>query len=99
MYLIKRILHNWDDEKCVAILRNCRRTMKPDGRVLAVDAIIPAGNAAHQSKPMDFMMLAARTGQERTEAELHPLFEAAGLRLARVLPTASVMSIAEGVPR
>lgn len=99
VYLIKRILHNWDDEKCVAILRNCRRAMKPDGRVLAVDAIIPAGDGAHQSKPMDFMMLAARTGRERTEAELHPLFEAAGLRLARVLPTASVMSIAEGVPR
>ncbi|GAA4318970.1 SAM-dependent methyltransferase [Actinomadura luteofluorescens] len=98
VYLIKRILHNWDDEKCVAILRNCRRAMKPDGRVLAVDAIVPAGNEAHQSKPMDFMMLAARTGRERTEAELHPLFEAAGLRLARVLPTASVMSIAEGVP-
>lgn len=99
VYLIKRILHNWNDEQCVTILRNCRRAMKPDGRILAVDAIIPAGNDAHQSKPMDFMMLAARTGRERTETELRPLFEAADLRLARVLPTPSVMSIAEGVPR
>lgn len=99
VYLVKRILHNWNDERSIQILRNCREAMKPGSRVLVVDAVIPAGNEPHQSKAMDLMMLAALTGQERTETELAPLFDAAGLRLSRIIRTPSVMSIAEGVPR
>ncbi|HEV3001233.1 MAG TPA: methyltransferase [Solirubrobacteraceae bacterium] len=95
--VLKRILHNWDDDDCVRILESCRRALAPGGRVLVVDAIIPAGNAPHQSKEMDLMMLAALTGRERTADQLEPLFAAAGLRLDRVVPTPSVMSIAEGV--
>jgi hypothetical protein len=98
VYLLKRILHNWDDEQSVRILRNCRTAMHPGGRVIVVDAIVPPGNTPHQSKEMDFMMLAAHTGQERTEAELGRVFATAGLRLTRVIPTESVMAIAEGVP-
>ncbi|WP_159941982.1 MULTISPECIES: methyltransferase [unclassified Nocardiopsis] len=98
VYLLKRILHNWDDERSVRILENCRRAMAPGGRVLVVDAVIPPGGGMHQSKAMDLMMLAALTGQERSEAELEPLFTAAGLRLSRVIGTPSVMSVAEGVP-
>lgn len=99
VYVLKRILHNWDDERCVRILRNCRAAMAPGGRVLVIDAVVPPGDGAHQSKAMDFMMLAARTGRERTVAQLEPLFDAAGLRIARVITTASVMSIVEGVAR
>ncbi|MEV6814715.1 methyltransferase [Micromonospora sp. NPDC051296] len=98
VHVLKRILHNWDDEHSVRILANCRRVMPAHGRVLMVDAIVPEGNDPHQSKEMDFMMLAARTGQERTADELVPLFEAAGLRLERVVGTSSVMSVAVGVP-
>lgn len=97
--LVKRILHNWNDEDSVRILRCCRRAVKPGGRVLVIDAIIPAGSEAHPSKEMDFMMLANLIGRERTADELDRLFTAAGLRLTRVIPTASVMSIAEAVPR
>jgi hypothetical protein len=97
IYLLKRIIHNWDDEQCVRILRNCRRAMTPGGRVVVIDAIIPPGNDPHQSKAMDLMMLSALTGRERTEAELATLFEASGLRLVQVVPTDSVMSVAEGV--
>lgn len=95
--VLKRILHNWDDEDSTRILANCRRALAPGGRVLVVDAIVPEGNAAHQSKGMDLMMLAALTGRERTAEQLEPLFAAAGLRLDRVIVTPSVMSIAEGV--
>ncbi|WP_018585177.1 methyltransferase [Salinispora arenicola] len=98
VHVLKRILHNWDDERSLRILANCRRAMPSHGRVLVIDAIVPEGNTPHQSKQMDFMMLAARTGQERTVAELAPLFGAAGLRLDQVVGTASVMSIAVGVP-
>jgi hypothetical protein len=94
--VLKRILHNWDDRDCVRILEGCARALRPGGRVLAIDAIIPGDNRAHQSKGLDVMMLAALTGRERTAAQIERLFAAAGLRLERVIDTASVMSIAEG---
>jgi hypothetical protein len=95
--VVKRVVHNFDDEDAVRVLASCRRALAPGGRVLVVDAIPPQGNAPHQSKGMDLMMLAAVTGRERTAGQLEPLFAAAGLRLARVIPTPSPMSIAEGV--
>jgi predicted transcriptional regulator len=97
VYLLKRIVHNWDDEQSVRILGNCRRAMSRGGKVLLVDAIIPEDDRPHQSTAMDLMMLSIRTGQERTTAELRGLFQAAGLDLVRVIPTSTVMSIAEGV--
>jgi orsellinic acid C3-O-methyltransferase len=95
--VLKRILHNWNDQECVRILANCKRALAPAGRVLVIDAIIPDGNADHQSKALDLMMLAALTGRERTADQLDRLFGAAGLRLNRVVATPTVMSIAEGV--
>lgn len=95
--VLKRVLHNFDDDDCVRILSNCRRALAPGGRVLWIDAIIPEDNAPHQSKGMDLMMLAALTGRERTPGQLEPLFGAAGLRLSRVIATPSPMSIAEGL--
>ncbi|OOC53338.1 MULTISPECIES: methyltransferase [Nocardiopsis] len=97
VHLLKRILHNWDDEQSVRILENCRRALRPGGRVLVVDAIVPQDGTEHQGKAMDLMMLAALTGRERSAAELEPLFTEAGLRLSRVMGTSSVMSVAEGV--
>jgi hypothetical protein len=96
-YLLKRILHDWDDDQCVGILRNCRQAMAPGGRVLVVDAVIPPGNAPHQGKTLDLMMMASLVGRERTQADFARLFDTAGLRLARVIPTPTVLSIVEGV--
>ncbi|GAA4447462.1 methyltransferase [Phytohabitans houttuyneae] len=96
--VLKRIVHNLDDGDTVRLLRNCRAALRPGGAVLVVDAIVPAGRDPHQSRAMDFMMLAAMTGQERTEAELAPLLAEAGLRPARLIPTPSVMSVVEAVP-
>ncbi|TVT14158.1 methyltransferase [Amycolatopsis rhizosphaerae] len=95
--VLKRILHNWDDQDSVRILSSCRRALEPGGRVLVVDAVVPEDGGKHQSHLMDLMMLGAFTGQERTAAELRPLFAAAGLRVTRVVPTSSVMSIVEAV--
>lgn len=97
VYLLKRILHNLGDGDCVRLLRNCRDAVRPGGTVLVIDAIVPAAHTAHQSRAMDFMMLAAMTGKERTEAELAPLLAEAGLRPTRLIPTPSVMSVVEAV--
>ncbi|MFE2869592.1 methyltransferase [Embleya sp. NPDC059259] len=96
IHLLKRILHDWDDEQCVRILRNCRRAMGPRGRVLVVDAVLPQGNEPHQGKTLDLMMMASLVGRERTEADFARLFDAADLRLNRVIATPTVLSIVEG---
>ncbi|MBF6329820.1 methyltransferase [Nocardia transvalensis] len=97
VHVLKRIIHNWDDQQCVQILGTCRRALRPGGRVLVIDAIVPPGEDSHQSKAMDFMMLAAFTGRERTAEELRPLFADAGLRMTRVTATSTPMSVIEAV--
>ncbi len=98
LYIFKRVLHDWDDETCVSLLRQCRQVLPRTGRVLVIDAVIPPGNDPHPAKIVDVIMLTALTGRERTEPEFRALFDAAGLRLTRVLPTPSTLSIVEGVP-
>jgi O-methyltransferase domain len=66
------------------------------GRVIVVDAVVPAGNEFHLSKPSDLLMMVLLDGRERTEADFRALFSRAGLKLNRIVPTASVVSIVEG---
>ncbi|GAA1404472.1 O-methyltransferase [Kitasatospora putterlickiae] len=95
--LLKRITHDWDDDACAALLGHCRRALRPGGRVLVLDAVVPSGNAPHQSKALDLMMMASLTGRERTEDDFAELFARAGLKLSRVIPTPTVLSVVEAV--
>ncbi|MFJ8622025.1 methyltransferase [Kitasatospora sp. NPDC093550] len=97
VHLLKRITHDWDDDECVTLLAHCRRALRPGGRVLVLDAVVPSGNAPHQAKALDLMMMASLTGRERTEADFAELFARAGLRLSRVIPTPTVLSVVEAV--
>ncbi|MFC5663953.1 methyltransferase [Kitasatospora misakiensis] len=97
VHLLKRITHDWDDDSCVTLLGHCRRALRPGGRILVLDAVVPPGNAPHQSKALDLMMMASLTGRERTEADFAELFGRAGLRLSRVIPTPTVLSVVEAV--
>lgn len=97
VYVMKHIIHDWDDEKCVTILNNIREAMGEDGRVLTCEVVVPEGNDPHFSKFMDLEMLVSPGGVERTEKEYRDLYAAAGLRLTRIIPTASAYSIIEGV--
>ncbi len=96
-YLMKYILHDWDDERCLQILRHCRGAMAPGGRVLVADHVIPRGNAPDRGKLMDLNMFTLLRGKERTRVEFRDLFAAAGLRLQRVVPTESTLSVLEAV--
>jgi hypothetical protein len=95
LYTMQYVLHDWNDEDCVRILRNCRQVMAPGGRVLVIDAVVPPGNNPHLSKTIDVLMLAAVPGRERTESDFSALFAAAGLRLTRVIPKPGALSIVE----
>jgi hypothetical protein len=94
-YLMKYILHDWDDAKCARILALCRDAMAPGGRVLAVDRVIAPGNDADWSKWLDINMLVGPGGQERTLDEFAALFASAGLRLVKAHATQSPLSVLE----
>lgn len=97
-YVLSRIVHDWDDERAVAILANCRKAMDQNAKLLLAETVIPPGDTPSFGKLLDLQMLVDHAGQERTEAEYRALYEAAGLRLTRVVPTRSAVSIIEGVP-
>lgn len=95
-YLMKMVLHDWNDEQCLKILKNCHKAMKPGSKLLVLDAVIPEDNEPHPGKFMDINMLAMTGGRERTEKEFVALFDQAGLKLSRVIPTHSpLFSIVE----
>jgi hypothetical protein len=97
-YLVKRVLMDWGDEQAAEIVRNCAGAMRDGGKVLVVEMVLPPGNEPSPSKAFDLLMLLVHPGARiRTEAEFRDLFAAAGLRLTRIIPTASPNSIIEGV--
>jgi len=97
-YILKWIIHDWGDERALAILKNCGEAIGPDGTLLLAESVIPPGDTPSFGKFLDLQMLAGVGGQERTEQEFRALFEAAGLRLTRIVPTRSPLSVIEGKP-
>jgi hypothetical protein len=95
-YIMKYILHDWSDQECVRILRNCRDAMNEKGKVLVVDTVIAPGNDPAWGKLLDIQMLIIG-GRERTKKEFATMFAEAGLKLTRVVPTKGPLSIVEGV--
>ena len=96
-YIMKHIIHDWDDERALKILRNIRNAMKPNARVLLVEAVIADGNNQDFGKLLDLEMMVSPGGKERTAAEYEELFTRAGLRLTRIVPTKSPYSVIEAV--
>lgn len=98
-YMLRHIIHDWDDERATLILKNIVKVLPPHGRVLVLDSVIPPGNEPFVGKFIDLTMMLIPGGCERTEAEFRSLFEAAGLTLVGITPTATEVSVIEGRPR
>jgi precorrin-6B methylase 2 len=99
VYILNSILHNWDDERSVAILKSCRGAMRPGSKSLIVERLVPEGNEPSEAKLFDVNMLVVLGGLERTTMEYRSILDKAGFDLARVVPTAPPVSILEAVPR
>ncbi|MEK7793237.1 MAG: methyltransferase, partial [Candidatus Hydrogenedentota bacterium] len=103
VYIMKHIIHDWDDARCVALLQHCVKRMQGDGRVLCVDAVLPpAGDSGFApAKFLDLNMLVSIPGKERTLAEWKVLYDAAGLKVTNVFPLHDNFgtSIIEGVKK
>jgi hypothetical protein len=95
-YLMRHIIHDWNDEQSLQILRNVRRAIGPQGRLLLVESVIPPGNDPSFAKLLDLNMLVIPGGKERSEAEYRELYTAAGFRLTSITPTRSEVSVIEG---
>jgi hypothetical protein len=97
-YLLKHIIHDWDDAACLRILRAIVGAMAPGARVLIVEQVIPPGNGPFPGKLLDLNMLVmTEGGRERTPSEYASLLERAGLRLNRIVATPSPVSVVEAV--
>jgi hypothetical protein len=98
-YLLKWILHDWDDDACERILGSCRRAIAPHGKVLLVETVVPPAGVPHHAKLDDLEMLVLLGSQERTEQEYAALVERSGFRLGRIVPTATdLVSVIEADP-
>ncbi len=98
-YIMRWIIHDWNDEDSLKILRNCRTAIRRDGTLLIVDSVLKPPNEPDPGKLMDLNMLVlAPGGRERTEAEFAALLRQADFSLTRVIPTAGELSIIESQP-
>ncbi|HUR99307.1 MAG TPA: methyltransferase [Pyrinomonadaceae bacterium] len=95
-YIMKHIIHDWNDAQCVDILRNIRNAMDERGKVLICEMVVPEGNEPSPSKILDIQMMVNLSGKERTAKEFEDLLKRSGFRLTRIVPTMSPFSIVEG---
>ena len=99
-YIMKHIIHDWDDERASVILRNIRTALagKPRAKVILLEGVIQAGNAPDLMKLIDLEMLMMPGGRERTADEYRALFARSGFEMTRIVPTQSPLSVIEAVP-
>jgi len=85
VYILKGVVHDWNTSDAVRILKNCRRAIRPDGTLLLVEGVMPAGES-NPGNFMDVLMMTLTGGQERTESDFRSLLADAGFALQRVIP-------------
>lgn len=103
LYILKSIIHDWDDERSREILRTCAESMRDDSRLLVIEQIRPVhidnSPASQNIARADLTMLVALAAQERTESEFRDLLASAGLQVQTVIPAAGVFSVIEAAKR
>lgn len=99
-YMMKSIIHDWDDERATVILKNCREALRDveRGRLILVEGVVPPGNEQHMVKISDMQMLVLAGGRERTREEFQNLLAPSGFRMTAVIPTQTFVSVLEALP-
>ncbi|MFC2154925.1 methyltransferase [Acidobacteriota bacterium] len=97
-YLLSYVLHDWPDDRCREILKNCSEAMKQEAKLLIVEILIPPGNVPSVGKLLDLEMFVLSGGRERTEVEYKELLESSGFKLSRVIFSQESISIIEAIP-
>ncbi|WP_433598106.1 methyltransferase [Nocardia sp. CA-135953] len=94
-YILKHVLHNWNDEQALTILGNVKQVMSPQSRLLVIEILLPEGNAPNLGFLTDLNLLALFGGKERTEREYRDLLAAAGFEITGIVPTPAAVSVLE----
>jgi SAM-dependent methyltransferase len=97
LYILKSVIHDWPDEAAVTILKNCRRAIGENGKIVVIDRIVGAPNQESYALLVDLTVLVEHGGQERRQKEFEALFNKAGMKLVRVIETDSTLYIMEAV--
>jgi SAM-dependent methyltransferase len=96
--IMSMVIHDWDDERSIKILRNCHQALKPGGKVLLVEMVVPNTADPSPAKFMDLNMLVMTPGgRERTQSEYNALYEKSGFKLTHIVSTPSPISVVEGI--
>lgn len=98
IYILSRVINDWDDERAITILKNCRRSMTDDAKLIVVEQVIIAGNK-HLSLLGDLNLLVTLSGRARPESEYRAIFDEAGFSLAKIIPIRVPFAIIEATPR
>jgi len=98
VYILKNVLHDWSDDRAVRILKNCRRVMRSQAKLLVIEMVLPLVDDPAFGTLLDLNMLVMSGGQERTKDEYCRLLEISGFRLTQVIPTLAPVSILEAIP-
>lgn len=96
-YLLRHIIHDWDDQRSRTILERVRARIPSHGRLLILESVIPPGNDPFPAKFLDLTMLVIPGGKERSREEFEALLESAGFRMTRIVPTDADISVIEAV--
>ena len=103
VYVLKHIIHDWEDDYCTRLLTNCHQSMQGNGRVVSVDSVLPpmGDTGGTPAKLLDVLMLSGINGRERTEAQWKELYRATGFEVTRITPLQDNFgtSIIEGAKR
>ena len=101
-YLLKHVIHDWNDDRAGEILRNCRRAMGAEAKLLILEGVYPPridqSDESRGAAANDVNMLVCTGGRQRSGAEFRHLYEAAGFSLTRILPTQTPVKVIEGIP-
>jgi hypothetical protein len=95
IYVVSRVLHDWDDQSCARLLANLAAAARPGARLVALEQVVPEGDQPHMSKVIDLTMLVMSSGKERTATEFEALFASAGFRLDQIVETPTPIPILE----
>lgn len=98
LYLLKQILHNWDDAQCLAILKSVRDAIAPSGRLVVIDRLLPETRVPDMAFEFDLLMMIWSTGRERSLAQFRELLGSAGFVVDKVTANPGRMSLIEAVP-
>ncbi len=94
-YLMKSVLHDWNDEKAIHILKNCHQAMRSDSKLLIIDVVLQEKNKSIYANCMDVLMLTVTGGKERSIESFSEIFETTGFVIENIYPTTTEFSILE----